>query len=65
MRSLTRGAERNKANVVGLAHLFERPANARIARQAFAAIGLEGLPPSARPVFEVMSLADAARDRAA
>src|SRR5262249_52737845 len=27
------------ANLVGLAHLFERPANARIARQALAAIG--------------------------
>jgi hypothetical protein len=28
-----------KANLVGLAHLFKRPANARIARQARAAIG--------------------------
>ena len=25
--------ERNKANVVGLAHFFERPANAHVARQ--------------------------------
>src|SRR3954467_5377573 len=35
-RFLTQG---NQANLVGLAHLFKRPANARIARQAHAAVG--------------------------
>jgi hypothetical protein len=31
-------AERNEANLVRLADLFERPANACVARQSFAAI---------------------------
>jgi hypothetical protein len=31
--------QRNKADLVRLTHLFKRPANARIARQARAAIG--------------------------
>ena len=39
MRGFHLRAERDKANLVGLAHLFKRPANARIARQALAAIG--------------------------
>src|ERR671933_2172466 len=44
MRGFLLGAERDKADLVGLANLFKRPANARIARQALAAIGrpLEG-----------------------
>jgi hypothetical protein len=32
-------AERNEANLVGLSGFFERPANARVACQSFAAIG--------------------------
>ena len=43
MKSQVRGflhrAERNKADLVGLAHFFKRPANARITRQSLAAIG--------------------------
>src|SRR5258708_13175238 len=39
MRGFLLRAERDKADLVGLAHLFKRPANARIARQALAAIG--------------------------
>src|SRR5271154_6393588 len=39
MRGFLLRAEREEANLVGLAHLFKRPANARIARQALAAIG--------------------------
>jgi hypothetical protein len=31
--------ERNKTNLVRLAHFFQRPANARITRQSLAAIG--------------------------
>ncbi len=31
--------ERNETNVVGLAHFFERPANAHVARESPAAIG--------------------------
>ena len=39
MRGFLLRAERDKADLVGLAHLFKRPANARIARQAHAAVG--------------------------
>ena len=39
MRGFRLRPQRDKANLVGLAHLFKRPANARIARQARAAIG--------------------------
>src|SRR6185503_8122186 len=39
MRRLFHRTERKKANLVGLAHFFKRPANARIARQSLAAIG--------------------------
>src|SRR4051794_1621140 len=39
MRGFLLPTERSKANLVGLAHLLKRPANARIARQALAAIG--------------------------
>ena len=39
MRGFLHRAERNKANLVGLAHFFKRPAHARIARQTLAAIG--------------------------
>src|SRR4051812_1588566 len=39
MRGFLPRAERDEANLVGLAHLFKCPANARIARQAHAAIG--------------------------
>jgi hypothetical protein len=39
MRWLLHRAERNQANLVGLACFFQRPANARIARQSLAAIG--------------------------
>src|SRR3954465_2765450 len=39
MRGFLLRAERDQANLVGLAHLFKRPANARIARQALAAVG--------------------------
>jgi hypothetical protein len=42
MKSQVRGflhrAERNKADLVGLAHFFKRPANARITRQTLASI---------------------------
>src|SRR5882757_53301 len=31
--------ERNKTNLVRLAHFFQRPANARITRQSLAAVG--------------------------
>ena len=31
--------ERNQANLLGQAHFFQRPANARIPRQSLAAIG--------------------------
>jgi hypothetical protein len=33
MRGFLHRTERNKANLVGLAHLFKRPANARITRR--------------------------------
>jgi hypothetical protein len=33
MRGLLHRLERNKANVVRLAHFFQRPANAHVARQ--------------------------------
>ena len=39
MRGFLHRTERNKANLVGLAHFFKRPANARITRQSLAAIG--------------------------
>ena len=39
MRGFLHRTERNQANLVGLAHFFERPANARITRQSLAAIG--------------------------
>ena len=39
VRGLLHRPKRNKANLVGLAHFFERPANARITRQSPAAIG--------------------------
>jgi hypothetical protein len=39
MRGLLQRPERNKTNLVGLPHFFERPANARITRQSLAAIG--------------------------
>jgi hypothetical protein len=39
MRGLLHRVKRNQANLVGLAHFLERPANARIARQSLAAIG--------------------------
>jgi hypothetical protein len=39
MRGFLHHTERNKANLIGLAHFFKRPANAHIARQPFAAIG--------------------------
>ena len=44
MRGLLFGLERDKANLVGPAHFFERPADTRVARQALAAVGrpLEG-----------------------
>ena len=38
MRGFLHCTERNKANLVGLAHFFQRPANARIARQSLAAV---------------------------
>ena len=31
--------KRDQANLVGLAHFFQRPANSRITRQSFAAVG--------------------------
>ncbi len=39
MRGFLHRPERNEANLVGLAHFFQRPANARVARQSLAAIG--------------------------
>src|SRR5262245_15095492 len=39
MRGFLHRTERNKANLIGLAHFFKRPANARITRQSLAAIG--------------------------
>ena len=39
MRGLLHRAKRDEANLVGLAHFLERPANARITRQSLAAIG--------------------------
>jgi hypothetical protein len=39
MRWFLHRTERNKANLVGLAHFFKCPANARITRQSLAAIG--------------------------
>ena len=39
MRRFLHRMERNKANLIGLAHFFKRPANPRIARQPPAAIG--------------------------
>ena len=39
MRGLLHRSERDKANLVGLAHFLERPANARVTRQPLAAIG--------------------------
>ena len=39
MRGFLHRNERNKADLIGLAHFFKRPANARIARQSLAAIG--------------------------
>ena len=39
MRGFLHRTERNKANLVGLAHFFKRPANARITCQSLAAIG--------------------------
>lgn len=39
MRGFLHRAKRNKANLVGLAYFFKRPANARITRQSLAAIG--------------------------
>ena len=39
MRGFLHRPERNKAHLVGLAHFFERPANARVARQSLTAIG--------------------------
>src|SRR4051812_1448330 len=39
MRGLLLRSERDKADLVGLGHFFERPANARVARQALAAVG--------------------------
>ena len=39
MRGFLHRPKRDKANLVGLAHFLERPANARITRQSLAAIG--------------------------
>ena len=39
MRGFLHRAKRNKVNLVGLAHLFKRPANACVTRQSLAAIG--------------------------
>jgi len=39
MRGFLHRAERNTANLVGLAHFFKRPANSRITCQSLAAIG--------------------------
>jgi hypothetical protein len=38
MRGFLHLTERNKPNIVGLAHFFKRPANAHIARLSLAAI---------------------------
>ena len=39
MRGLLHRLERNETNLVRLAYFFQRPANARIARQSLAAVG--------------------------
>src|SRR5881227_869856 len=39
MRGFLHRTERNKANLVRLAHFFKRPAHARITREPLAAIG--------------------------
>jgi len=39
MRGFFHRLERKKTNVVRLAYFFERPADARITRQSFAAVG--------------------------
>jgi hypothetical protein len=39
MRGFLQRPKRNQANLVGLAHLLERPANARITRQSLPAVG--------------------------
>jgi hypothetical protein len=39
MRGFLHLSERKETNVVKLAHLFERPANAHVTRQSLAAIG--------------------------
>jgi hypothetical protein len=39
MRGFLHRTERNKANLVRLAHFFKRPANTRITRQALATVG--------------------------
>src|ERR1700716_4581402 len=39
MRGFLHLAERNKTNVVRLAHFFKRPANAHVTRQSLAAVG--------------------------
>ena len=39
MRSFLHLTEREKSNLVRLAHLFKRPANAHVTRQSSAAIG--------------------------
>ena len=39
MGGLLHRPKRNQPNLVRLAHFFQRPANARIARQSLAAIG--------------------------
>jgi len=38
VRGFLHRTKRNKANLVGLAHFFKRPANAHITRQSLAAI---------------------------
>src|SRR5207302_6417682 len=39
MRGFLHRTERNKTNLVRLAHFFKRPANAHVTRQSLAAIG--------------------------
>jgi hypothetical protein len=39
MRGFLHRTERDEANLVGLAHFFKRPTNARITRQSLAPIG--------------------------
>src|ERR1700693_1126338 len=39
MRGILHRTERNKTNLVRLAHFFKRPANAHVARQSTASIG--------------------------